>query len=149
MTNTKNEYRASFEKEERERTPPLRAKANYKTRLSNYTRGAIKDELVYQLSSTGKINFETLEFTHKYYKQAKYVLHRINIYEPSKPPVFIINCSDLTPSLIIELDQLRRSSAKQYDMLVTEAVQMLLEGVNSRYYHINGIAYKVKWRFEP
>jgi hypothetical protein len=49
MTNTENEYRATFENEERERIPPLRAEANYKSRLSNCTRGAIKDELVYPL----------------------------------------------------------------------------------------------------
>jgi hypothetical protein len=133
-----------------------RAKPNQ--RLYNYTTAAVKDELTYQLSSVAKYNLKQdkdtgvwyLEdhLTCKYYERAEFVLARINIWDPSRPPVFIINTSDLSLRLRNELDILKETSPKQFDKLVTEAVQTLMEGINQRYYHVAGLSYKVTWRLE-
>lgn len=63
--------------------------------------------------------------------------------------IFVINTSDLTPTLCSELEQLKRSDPKGFDELVTEGVQTILEGINKRYFHIAGLPYKVTWRFDP
>ena len=132
------------------------AKAKSKSRLVYSSRSALKDELVYQLSSQVEINWNTLETSHKYHERAKSVLYRINLYhlsaidvnaEQSKG-IFVINTSDLSPALYDELELLKRLDPKRFDELVTEAVQTLLEGINERYYHIAGLPYKVTWRFE-
>ena len=121
------------------------------------THAAIKDELVYQLSSTcpyevvmddSRVTPHIL-FRAKYYEQAEFILYRINTWNSKTPPTFVINTSDLTKKLKNELEQLREKDLLGFDKLVTEAVQSILESVNQRYYHINGIAYKVSWRFEP
>jgi hypothetical protein len=90
-----------------------------------------------------------IRFISKYYEQAEFILYRINTWNHKTPPVFIINTSDLTRLLYSELEQLKAISPRQFDKLVTEAVQTLLEGINKRYYHIAGLPYKVTWRFEP
>lgn len=108
---------------------------------SLWTLAYIKDELTYQKTNA-------IHITHKYYEQAKLVLYRIRVYNTSKPPVFIIYIADLTPSLKTELDQLEQRELDLFRMLVTEAVQTILEGINDRYYHTNGIAYRVTWKFE-
>lgn len=125
-----------------------KAKATSKTNKNRLSVGAIKDEIIYQLSSKCIINWKTLEITHKYFRRAEFVLYRINLWNPAAPPVFIINTSDLTPQLYAELEQLKVSSPRQFDKVVTEAVQTLLEGINKRYYHTAGLPYKVTWRFE-
>ncbi len=117
---------------------------------------ALKDELTYQLSSA-KMNLKTFEIIDKYHEQAKSVLYRINLYDFSaieiasaeSKGIFVINTSDLSPTLYHELEQLKRSDPKGFDEVVTEAVQTILEGINKRYYHIAGLWYKVTWRFEP
>src|SRR5689334_22071999 len=89
-----------------------------KVRLQSLTTAAIKDELTYQLSSkvTIKVNVDKstkvayLQISQKYYERAEFVLYRINIWNPSKPPLFIINISDLTKSMQYELDQLKLRS---------------------------------------
>src|SRR6476660_9690243 len=57
----------------------LSVKARNKSRLSELSRAALKDELVYQLSSATKINWKTLEIIDKYHERAKSVLYRINV----------------------------------------------------------------------
>ena len=120
---------------------------------SPYSAAAIADELMYQLSSTCSFtideNTNQIHITHKYYERAEFVLYRINIWDPSIPPVFIINCSDITPGLQRELEQLKESDHRLFDRIVTDAIQSLMEGVNERYYHARGVAYKITWRFDP
>jgi hypothetical protein len=117
-----------------------------------WTLAYIQDQLTYELSSAASFIIDkernAIHITHKYYEQAKTVLYRIKVYNPSTPPLFIIYTSDLTPSLKIELSQLEQREPERFRMLVTEAVQTILEGINKRYYHIAGIAYRVTWRFE-
>jgi hypothetical protein len=118
-----------------------------------WTLSYIKDEFKFQLSSASLVEIDkeinVIYITHKYYDLAESILYRINTWNPKTPPVFIINTSDLTKKLQIELEELRQRDSILFDKLVTEAVQSILESVNKRYYHINGIAYKVTWRFEP
>ena len=115
-----------------------------------WTTAAVKDELIFQLSSaiSFKIdeNTQAIHITHKYYDQADFVLHRINVYKP--PAVFIVNLSDITPKLRSELWQLYEDSPETFDRIVTDAVQSILESINERYYHVSNIAYKVRWRFD-
>ena len=63
--------------------------------------------------------------------------------------IFVINTSDLSPTLCNELEQLKRLDPRGFDELVTESIQSLMEGVNKRYYHVSGVAYKISWRFDP
>jgi hypothetical protein len=123
--------------------------------LQRLTTAAIKEELIYQLSSkvTTRINVDKftglayLGLNQKYYDRAEFVLYRINIWNPFTPPVFIVNTSDLTKSLLYELEQIKLHSPEEFDRVVTEAIQTLMEGINERYYHVSGIAYKITWRF--
>ncbi len=57
----------------------IKAKAISKTRKNSLSAGAIKDELIYQLSAKCIINWKTLEITQKYFKRAEFVLYRINL----------------------------------------------------------------------
>jgi hypothetical protein len=134
----------------------ISAKANNKSRLSGFSKWALKDELTYQLSSSAMMDLNTFEMIDKYHEQAKIVLHRINLYNLSaidvnadeSKGIFVINTSDLSPALCEELEQLKGSDPEGFDELVTEVVQTLLEGINKRYYHIAGLPYKVTWRFK-
>jgi len=115
---------------------------------------ALKDELVYQLSSRIRMNWHTLEISHKYHERAKSVLYIINLYNLSaidvraaqSKGIFVINTHDLLSPLRNELEQLKRSDPRGFDEIVTEAIQTLLGGINERYYHIAGLPYKVTWR---
>jgi hypothetical protein len=127
----------------------IKAKAISTTKKNSLSAGAIKDELIYQLSSKCIINWKTLEFTHKYIERAEFVLYRINLWNQATPPVLVINTSDLTPSLRSELEHLKSSSPRQFDKIVTESIQTLFDGINERYYHVAGLPYKVSWRFDP
>jgi hypothetical protein len=133
------------------------------TPKSKQTKAALKDELVFELSSKTAIDWDKLESqlrfdiqidwdilqtTQKYYEQAEFVLYRINTWDPSTPPVFVINTSDLTQSLTTELEELKNIDPMGFDKIVTEAVQTIMEGINRRYYHIAALPYKVTWRFE-
>jgi|SRR5215831_6686871 len=119
----------------------------------SWSAAAIIDELTYQLSSACSFtideNSNHIRITRKYYDRAEFVLYRINIWDPSTPPVFIINCSDLTKALQNELERLKESEPRLFDRVVTDAIQSLMEGINERYYHVSGVAYKISWRFDP
>lgn len=103
------------------------------------------------------MNWNTFQSANKYHEKAKSVLYRINLYDFSAVDIatcnsggiFVINTSDLSPTLYDELEQLKSSDPRAFDELVTESVQTLLEGVNKRYYHVAGLPYRVIWRFEP
>jgi hypothetical protein len=115
--------------------------------LSN---AAIRDELAFQLGSAVTCDITDngmISIDHKYSILANYVLYRMCIW--ISPPVFVINTSDLSQLLYRELEQLKKCDPKGFDRTVTEAVQLLMEGMNERYYHISGVAYKFIWRFEP
>lgn len=134
---------------------------------SNHTlrsKGALKDALVYQLSSKTEIDWEkllsqrkfeieidwnALQTSQKYYQRAEDVFYHINRGNPATPTVFVINTSDLTQSLRTELEQLQDIDPRGFDKVVTEAIQTLFEGINARYYHVAGLPYKVTWRFDP
>jgi hypothetical protein len=111
-----------------------------------------KDELTFQLSSANEFTIDKnnshIHITHKYYDRAEFVLYRINTWNPSNPPVFIINCADLSQVLQNELKQLKESNIGLFDRVVTDAIQSLMEAINQRYYHISNIAYKITWRFD-
>jgi hypothetical protein len=134
----------------------ISAKARSKSRLGDLSRGRIKDELTYQLSSAVKMDLKTFQIKDKYHERAKSVLYRINaddlsaidIATAKSKGIFEINVSDILPSLYYELEILKESDPRGFDELVTEAIQTLLEGINKRYYHIAGLPYKVTWRFE-
>ena len=127
-------------------------------------RAGLKDKLVFQPSSKitidweklvnslwfgTRIDREMLQTTQKYHKRAEFVLYRINTCNPATPTAFVINTSDLTQSLRIELEQLQNIDPRGFDIVVTEAIQTLFDGINSRYYHTVSLPYKVTWRLEP
>jgi hypothetical protein len=101
----------------------ISAKAKSISGLVYSSRSALKDELVYQLSSTVKMNLKTFEIISKYHEQAKSVLYRINLYDFSaidiaadkSKGIFVINTSDLSPTLCNELEQLKGSDPKAFD----------------------------------
>jgi hypothetical protein len=87
-------------------------------------RAGLKDELVFQLSSKITIDWEKL---------VNSLWFGIKIDR----------------SLRIELEQLQNIDPRGFDIVVTEAIQTLFDGINSRYYHTVGLPYKVTWRLEP
>jgi hypothetical protein len=126
-----------------------KAESNNEASCQVLSNAALRDELVFQLSS--KMTSQVMKdnaiiISHKYHDRAGYVLYRLNIW--ATPPVFVINTTDLSHQLIEELDHLKNCDSKRFDKTVTEAIGSLLEGINCRYYHVSGIAYKVSWRFE-
>jgi len=115
--------------------------------LSN---AALRDKLVHELGSV--TTYEIMEngsiiVRRKYFDAAEYVLYRLNLW--SSKPLFIINTSDLSPTLRLELEQLRNIDPIRFDKTITEAIESLMIDLNERYYHVSNIAYKVKWRFDP
>lgn len=124
---------------------PIYPYCPYEPWSTNY----IKDELTFQLSNTKSFlideKTQDIHTINKYHTDAEFVLYRINLYKPS--PEFLIHRSDLTPRLQNELERLHKCSPKIFEKIVTESVQTILESVNQRYYHVNGILYKVSWRF--
>jgi hypothetical protein len=120
---------------------------------SSFSAAALVDELRYQLSFANSFtideNTSQIRITHKYYDRAEFVLYRTNIWNPSNPPVFVINCSDLSQVLRNELEQLKESNFELFDRVVTDAILSLMEGINERYYHVSDVAYKISWRFDP
>jgi hypothetical protein len=135
----------------------ISAKARSRSRLGDLSRGALKDELTYQLASASKMDLKTFEIKDKYHEQAKSVLYRINLYNLSainkatadSKAIFVINTSDITKTLYHELEQLQETDPKGFDELVTESIQSLMKGINERYYHVSDVAYRVTWRFDP
>jgi|GEM_PF-4729397 len=117
---------------------------------NNCTTEWLIDELTYRLGLKKSFYIEhetgTIRISHKYYDQAEWVLPRLNICEP--PPEFVIYVSDLTRELKTELSNLR-STPETLDRVVTGAITGILESVNCRYYHISGVATRIRWRFDP
>lgn len=116
-----------------------------------WTIAALEDELTFELSSVTTFTIDkytgTIHISHKYYEQAESNLSRMNIWKPQ--PEFIINRSDLTPRVQFELTDLYKSNPKKFEKIVTNAVQVILEAINHRYFHLYNIASKVKWSFVP
>lgn len=116
-----------------------------------WTIAALEDELIFELSSATTFTIDkdtgTIHINHKYYEQAESNLYRMNIWD--RPPEFIINHSDLTTKLQSELASLYKFCPKKFERVVTNAVQIIIETINHRYFHLNGVASKVKWRFAP
>ena len=73
----------------------------------------------------------------------------MNTFDPNRPPVYVINTSDITKPLQVELDHLKEIDPHGFDSLVREAIETLFEGINARYYHVSGLHGKVQWRFDP
>ena len=127
-----------------------RAESKIEVKVQVLSNAAIRDELVYQLGSAATYEItddKTVRINRKYYDLAGYVPYRINIW-PTMRPLFVINTSDLSQSLRDELEQLQSCNPNQFDKTVTEAIDSLMEGVNKRYYHVSGVANKIKWRFD-
>ena len=114
-----------------------------------WTMAAIEDELLFELSSALTYTIDkdtsTIYIRNKYYEQAEFNLYRMNTWDP--PPEFVINRSDLTPKLLSELGNLYKSYPKKFERIVTNAVQVILETINHRYFHVGNIAAKVRWSF--
>ncbi|HZD36724.1 MAG TPA: hypothetical protein VE130_16080 [Nitrososphaeraceae archaeon] len=115
-----------------------------------YTLAAIEDEIVYSLyGATTLFLHEGNKIFHirqKYVEQAKIILFRINVFQPI--PVFVINLSDLSPSLKRELKQIMRCP-EILEEVVTNAVARILEDVNPKYFRVSGVRRNIIWRFDP
>jgi hypothetical protein len=115
--------------------------------LSN---AALRDKLVHELGSVATYEIMkdgSIVIRRKYFDAAEHVLYRVNIW--SSKPLIVINTSDLSQSLRIELEQLRNTDPIRFDKTITEAIESLMTGLNERYYFVSNIAYKVQWRFDP
>jgi hypothetical protein len=121
--------------------------------LPYWTKAAIEDELTFRLSSAKSfmVNEDTgeIHITYKYHDYAQLFLYRLNTWVPR--PVFVINLSDLSMELKLQLKELKRlPTPTVLDEVVTSAIGRILESVNERYYHLSGAMGKIiEWRFEP
>lgn len=117
--------------------------------IHNCTIARLIDDLTYTLGSTMSFHIDentgTIHIFHKYYDQAEWVLPRLNTWE--RPPEFVVYESDLTLKLRAELIDLR-STFESLNRVMTDAITRILESVSCRYYHISGVAARVRWRFE-
>jgi hypothetical protein len=115
-----------------------------------WTIGCLIDELAFCLSSVAsyviKEDTNQIHITHKYYDQAEWMFHRINVWKPT--PEFVINISDLTTRLKKELKEIS-STPETLNDVITQAVARIFEAVNFELYHKSGIAGKLRWRLEP
>ena len=111
-----------------------------------YTTSALKDELTRTLSSAAEYNINQqsnhIEIDYKYYRYAHKLLYTINLAKPI--PTFEINISDLSRELKQELQELNHETLSE---VVIDTISRLYEGINSDYFHTNGIRGKIKWRF--
>jgi hypothetical protein len=115
-----------------------------------YTEAALEDALLFHLSSFNSIHLEQdiegNEYIRPYWQyqeQAEVNLYRCNVHD--QPPEFVIFENDLPAWLINELaDELDKKTRHR---IITNAVRRLYESMDSEYYHVNGIASKVRWRF--
>jgi hypothetical protein len=127
----------------------LIAKTQEEPQLDQWTIAALEDELTFCLSSAKSfsINDKTkvIHIVHKYYEQAEEIIYRINVWGPR--PVFVINISDLTPRLRMELNKIK-STPQALNEVVICAIGRILESIHERYYHLSGIIGKIRWRFE-
>ncbi|MGH9977080.1 MAG: hypothetical protein ACRD8Z_14770 [Nitrososphaeraceae archaeon] len=120
-----------------------------------YTNNALKDVILYQISSKKKRKTDgdrprnsywtvggddTLEWINL--KYAYLYLHRFFLIKPRKP--FDLHKSDLTSPLIERLEPL---DFRELNAIMINVVRRILEAVDSYYYHISGIHDKVSWRF--
>jgi hypothetical protein len=73
--------------------------------------------------------------THRYYDQAEKILYRIPVWK--SPPPFLIELFDLTKKIKRELRDLKKSNRRIFESVVKEAVGILFENINSKYYHLS------------
>ncbi len=112
--------------------------SKYKDNDEIWTLGHLKDELYYCLM-TIKINGE-----YKYEKQAKDLIYRISIYQPT--PYFIINCVDLSLKLKKELSGL---DDVNLDSVIKDVISWIYESINKKHFLLsikrNGLLF---WRID-
>lgn len=75
----------------------------------------------------------------KYLQQAKCLIYRIPIYQPT--PSFIINITDLTDKIKQEL---ANSDDESLHDILTEAIARIFECVNKRYFNLS-VRHLLKW----
>lgn len=76
----------------------------------------------------------------KYREQAKYLMYKIPVYQPS--PSFIVNVVDLTDKLKSELENLDYQSLND---VMKEAIGRIFESINQRYYLLS-VKKSLKWK---
>ena len=94
----------------------------------------IEDEIVYSLYGATTLFLsdgnKIFPIRRKYVEQAKKILHHINVFRPV--PVFVINMSDISPTLKRELEKITQSEIRE---VITGAVARILEDVDPRFSH--------------
>ncbi len=101
--------------------------------------GELKDKLYLRLASVKK------DGKKKYDEQAKYLLYRIPVYQPT--PYFIINESNLSPRLIKELASL---TEQELDEVIKDVLSQIFESINKDYFLLSVHRYNLlRWRIEP
>lgn len=92
--------------------------------------------------------------TRQYDKRAKWILRRINLWDP--PPEFIIYRKDFSKRVYQELLKLQRESPKSLNYVITSALELLFETIEEKDEHVfNGDYYLLskkyklfRWRFD-
>jgi hypothetical protein len=95
----------------------------------------IKDE------AEGWDDYQQKEQKKKYEERAR---DAIKMAAGQPPPIFVINISDLTLRLRLELASLYMDSL---DYIVRQAIERICENVNSKQYHLT-LKKSLGWRFE-
>lgn len=115
---------------------------------SNYTLGALMDELTLLLSSKNDYDLYedengnvSLYVFRPYLNQAEGLIYHINVCE--HPPEFVIWEEDIPKGLVTALKSIKKIETKR---IITEVVRRLYESVDYDYFHSNGIYGRTPWR---
>ncbi len=102
-----------------------------------WTTDRLKDELYLHLM---KVTDNDGPHLMKYREQAKHLMYRIPVYQPT--PSFVVNVQDLSDKLKSELESL---DYKSLNDVLKEAIGRIFESINERYYLLS-VKKSLKWK---
>jgi hypothetical protein len=119
---------------------------NKSKRKEVWTREYLVDRLFFEMveihdEGEGWDDYQNVGQKKKYYDRGA---DAIKMAAGRPPPIFVINISDLTWRLKLELSELSRDTL---DYVVRQSIERICENVNSKLYHLT-LKRSLGWRFE-
>lgn len=115
----------------------MHSNSNFVVEGEYWTIDRLKEELYLHLM---KVTERDGPHHMKYREQAKYLMYRAPVYQPT--PSFVVNVQDLTDKLKSELESLDYESLND---VLNEAIGRIFESINGRYYLLS-VKKLLKWK---